>query len=85
MDIKPDQLGYSGHPEVEWPEIALKFTKAIDGVHSAICGTTSTVNAESNVAAVEKNPLRDEVVQKIRQAWQAARDADSDGDWSGQT
>ena len=27
MGIKPNELGYSGHPDVEWPEIALKFTR----------------------------------------------------------
>ena len=85
LDVKPNQLGYSGHPEVEWPEIALKFTVAIDGVHTAICGTTSTANAESNVAAVEKNPLREEVVQKLREAFNKARQNDKGGDWSGQT
>lgn len=85
MNIKPNQLGYSGHAEVEWPEIAIKFTVAIPGVHTAICGTTSTVNAESNVAAVGKNDLREEVVSKLREAFTQARKSDAGGDWSGQT
>ena len=85
MELSPHALGYHGHPEVEWPEIALKFTLAQEGVHTAICGTTSTTNAESNLAAVNKNPLREEVVAKIVDAFRRARAADADGDWSGQT
>ena len=42
MNISPVELGY-GHAEIEWPEIALKFTLAIEGVDAAIVGTTSTV------------------------------------------
>ena len=85
MNVTPHSLGYHGHPEIEWPEIALKFTLAHEGVHTAICGTTSQVNAESNLAAVQKNPLREEVVERLHAAFAAARDADPDGDWSGQT
>ncbi|MEM6458862.1 MAG: aldo/keto reductase [Planctomycetota bacterium] len=85
MGVTPRDLGYSGHPEVEWPEIALKFTLAHEGVHTAICGTTSLDNAESNVAVANQNPLREEVVARLREAFAAARDADPDGDWAGRT
>lgn len=85
MGLTPTDLGYSGHPEVEWPEIALKFTLAHAGVHSAICGTTSTANAEANVAAIEKNPLREEVVQRVMEAFDAAEAADEGGPWLGRT
>lgn len=85
MEVTPHDLGYHGHPEVEWPEIALKFTLAQAGVHTAICGTTSPDNAEQNVAVANKNPLREEVVAKLMAAFQQARDADAGGDWSGQT
>ena len=85
MGVKPNELGYSGHPDVEWPEIALKFTVGIDGVHTAICGTTSASNAESNVAAINKNGLREEVSTKLREAFNRARQMDAEGDWSGQT
>jgi len=85
MSVTPTDLGYHGHPEVEWPEIALKFTLALPGVHTAICGTTSTVNAESNLAAVNKNPLREEVVEKLKAAFAEAKTNDPTGDWLGQT
>ncbi|MEM1107571.1 MAG: aldo/keto reductase [Planctomycetota bacterium] len=85
MEVTPRDLGYHGHPEVEWPEIALKFTLALEGVHTAICGTTNLDNAEHNLAAANKNPLREEVVEKIKAAFAKARDNDPEGDWTGRT
>ena len=84
MNITPHELGYHGHTEVEWPEIALKFTLAIKGVDCAIVGTTSTVNAQANIDAVNKNPLREQVVQKLRQAFKDAESASGEN-WLGQT
>lgn len=83
MDITPVELGYHGHAEIEWPEIALKFTLAIQGVDAAIVGTTSTVNASANIAAVNKNALREQVVNKLRQAFKDAETASGD-EWLGQ-
>lgn len=83
MDISPVELGYHGHAEVEWPEIALKFTLAIAGVDAAIVGTTSTVNASANIEAVNKNPLREQAVAKLRQAFKDAERASGE-DWLGQ-
>ncbi len=84
MNITPVELGYHGHAEIEWPEIALKFTLAIKGVDAAIVGTTSTVNASANIEAVNKNPLREQVVQKLRKAFKDAESASGE-DWVGQT
>ena len=84
MAISPIDLGYHGHPEVEWPEIALKFTLAIEGVDTAIVGTTSTVNAQANIDAVAKNPMRDQAVQKLRDAFKEA-ERKSGETWVGQT
>ena len=83
MKISPHELGYFGHTEIEWPEIALKFTLAIPGVHAAIVGTTSTVNASANIDAVRKNPLRDEAVQKLQEAFRNA-EITSGEPWTGQ-
>ncbi|MEM7682365.1 MAG: aldo/keto reductase [Planctomycetota bacterium] len=82
MKVKPMDLGYSGHVELEWPEIALKFTLAIPGVHTAIVGTTHQTNAEANLAAVEKNPLREQAVQRLRQAFDRAQE-DAGEPWPG--
>ncbi|MEM1444987.1 MAG: aldo/keto reductase [Planctomycetota bacterium] len=84
MGVTPGDLGYSGHVEVEWPEIALKFTLAQEGVHTAICGTTSTNHAEINLQAAGKNPLRDQVVARLREAFKKA-EAASGETWLGQT
>ena len=81
--LTPDALGYSGHADIEWPEIALKYPLSLPGVHVAICGTTSTVHAEINLDAAGKNDLRDEVMRRIAEAYAAARDADG-GDWPAQ-
>lgn len=83
MNITPHELGYHGHTEIEWPEIALKFTLAIAGVDAAIVGTTSTVNAQANIDAVSKNPLREEAVQKLRKAFKDAERA-SGTPWLGE-
>ena len=83
MNVSPVELGYHGHAEIEWPEIALKFTLAIEGVDAAIVGTTSTVNATANIDAVRKNPLREQVVKKLRQAFKDAELASGE-DWLGQ-
>lgn len=88
MGVSPGDLGYSGHVEVEWPEIALKFTLAQPGVHTAICGTTSTVHAEINLQAAAKNPLRDQAVARLRDAFRSAQAADVEqggAPWLGQT
>jgi aryl-alcohol dehydrogenase-like predicted oxidoreductase len=84
MNITPVELGYHGHAEIEWPEIALKFTLALKGVDAAIVGTTSTVNATANIDAVRKNPLREQVVKKLRQAFKDAETASGE-QWLGQT
>ncbi|MEM6551497.1 MAG: aldo/keto reductase [Planctomycetota bacterium] len=84
MGVTPNQLGYSGHVELEWPEIALKFTLAIPGVHTAIVGTTDPHNAENNIESVQKNPLRQQVVDRLRDAFKQAQSAAGEP-WLGQT
>lgn len=86
MGVTPGDLGYSGHPEVEWPEIALKFTLAIQGVHTAIVGTTNEANAWANVQAVGGSPLREQAVQRLRDAFRKARAEGEAGEsWEGLT
>ena len=70
MKIQPQELGFSG-PE-DWPEIALRFTIWLSGVHTAIVGTTNKANVEKNIRAANKGPLPEETVQKIRNAFRRA-------------
>ena len=79
--LTPEALGHSGHPEVEWPDIALRFTLSQPGVHVAIAGTTSTVHTEMNLDAERKNDLREEAVDRIRAAFDSAEAADDADAW----
>jgi aryl-alcohol dehydrogenase-like predicted oxidoreductase len=83
MGVTPFELGYFGHADVEWPEIALKFTLAFDQVHTAVVGTTSRTNAKADLMAIAKNPLREQVVQKLRDAFTRAEQASGET-WPGQ-
>jgi len=83
MGVTPFELGYFGHADVEWPEIALKFTLAFPEIHSAIVGTTSRTNAKADLMAAAKNPLREQVVQKLRDAFTKAEQT-SGATWPGQ-
>ena len=68
-----------------WHETALRFTISVEGVHTAIIGTTSVHNAERNIAAAAKGMLPATIVSKLRRAFESARAGHADRDWSGQT
>jgi aryl-alcohol dehydrogenase-like predicted oxidoreductase len=70
LRLKPQDLGFEG--EKDWAEIALRFTLAQPGVHTAIIGTTNPENARLNIAAANKGPLPAEAVKKIRDAFKHA-------------
>ncbi len=60
-------------------ELALRFAVYCPGVSSAIVGTGSVANLERNVAIAERGPLPDDVVARVRQAFQR-----NDRGWMGQ-
>jgi len=84
MRITPADLGFEEDGAELWPEIALRFTLSQPGVHSAIIGTTNPDHTRANLAAAAKGPLREEVVQKLREAFGAA-ESSSGEKWGGQT
>ena len=84
MGVTPADLGYDGEPAAVWPEIALRFTLAQPGVHSAIVGTTNPAHVKANIAAAEKGPLPDDQVAALRSAFAAAESAAGEA-WTGQT
>ncbi len=84
MKLEARDLGFDGPAEQAWPEIALRFTIAQPGVHSAIIGTTNPDNARANLAHAAKGPLPEEAVRKIRDAFQRAQSS-SGARWDGQT
>lgn len=83
VGITPRDLGFEGHPEVEWPDIALRFALAQEGVHTAIVGTTSEVNARANLAAANRAPLPEDVQRRIREAFRHAEAQSDKKPWQG--
>lgn len=79
MAITPDDLGFPGDA---WPEIALRFTLSHPGLSCAIVGTTKPASVTANLAAAQKGPLPDDIVAKIRAAFQGAEAATGDA-WPG--
>ena len=84
MGITPADLGFDGEPAALWPRIALRFTLAQPGVHSALVGTTNLRNATENIAIAVEGPLGEQAVHKIRQAFQATQ-SQAGEDWLGLT
>jgi len=84
MKVTPAELGFDGDPRQVWPEIALRFTLSMEGVHTAIIGTTNPDHARANLAAAAKGPLPQEAVQGLREAFHAAESAAGET-WAGQT
>jgi len=82
MKPDPEDLGFTEAAGQVWPEVALRFTLSVAGVHTAIIGTTNPENARGNIAYAEKGPLSGDVVEKIRQAFNRASAGKS---WTGQT
>lgn len=60
--------------------IALRFTLAVEGVATAIVGTTKPGRWQQNSQYIDEGPLPDEEFEAIRERWkEKAR-----GDWTGQ-
>ena len=66
----------------DWAEAFLRFTLSIEGVHTAIVGTTRRESAVANIEAAAKGPLPADAVQAIRAAYHRA---DPDHAWEGLT
>ncbi len=82
MRLDPMDLGFGGEIDRIWPEMAMRFTLSLPGVHCAIIGTTNPDNALANIQYAAKGPLPHEAVRKIEEAFTVA---DPQGKWMGQT
>lgn len=60
---------------------SLRFTLAVDGVHTAIVGTTKPGRWKQNAELLQAGPLERERFQAIRSKWKAV----APPDWVGQT
>jgi aryl-alcohol dehydrogenase-like predicted oxidoreductase len=83
MNLRLTELGFSGDPQEDWPEVALRFTLAQPGVHTAIIGTTNPEHARANLAAAARGPLPDHVVSSLRAAFTSA-EAEAGESWPAQ-
>jgi aryl-alcohol dehydrogenase-like predicted oxidoreductase len=84
MNVSPADLGFEGDQRDAWPELALRFTLSLPGVHTAIIGTTNPDHARANLAAAAHGPLGQAVLQRIRDAFRSA-ESDSGEKWEGLT
>lgn len=82
MGLTLDALGFEGDPATVWPEVALRFTMSIPGVHTAIVGTTRVERVPTNIEVVHAGPLPQPVVDTIRKVF---REAPGSEDWEGLT
>lgn len=65
--------------DLPWDELALRYAVYSPGVDTAIVGTASIENLERNIILANRGPLPDELVARIRKAFQ-----DHDRNWVGQ-
>lgn len=83
MNLTPADLGFKGDAATAWPEIALRFTLSIPGVHTAIIGTTNRAHALQNLDMVSRGPLPEGAMTKLREAFDEAQAA-TGASWTAQ-
>ena len=79
-----DARALGADAENGWMELALRFALALPEAHVLSIGTTNPVNAEANLALLEKGPLAPAAVAIIRQTFREA-EARSGSTWPGLT
>ncbi|MCI0142223.1 aldo/keto reductase [Arthrobacter bambusae] len=55
--------------ELDWAELALRFTVYAPGVHTAIAGTAKLDHLRRNVSAASRGPLPAATLERIDRAW----------------
>lgn len=84
MGLRPAALGIEQEDtSAAFAELALRFVTSLDGVHTAIVGTSSMAHLRENLSALARGPLPPETVQAVRRAFTDARDQVNDA-WPGQ-
>ncbi len=76
MNFTPQTLGFDG----DWLELALRFTAWQEGVSVCITGSKNPDHIRQNIKVLQKGPLDEETVGKIRQLWTQ----NDNGSWEGQ-
>ena len=60
--------------DLDWAELALRFTAYAPGVDSAIVGTAHVEHLRSNLALAERGPLPADVLERLDQRWREIGD-----------
>ena len=63
----------------EWLDVALRFTAFTPGISTSIVGTTNLDHIKRNIEIVNKGPLPDDLVKRIRTTFK-----NNDQNWTGQ-
>ncbi len=73
--MKAMELDFGG----EWLDVALRFTAFTPGISTSIVGTTNLDHIKRNIEIVNKGPLPDDLVKRIRTTFK-----NNDQNWTGQ-
>jgi aryl-alcohol dehydrogenase-like predicted oxidoreductase len=65
--------------DLDWDELAIRFTAYTEGVTTCIAGSTNIENIKRNIRSVEKGPLDKGLVEQIRNKFKI-----NDNNWVGQ-
>jgi aryl-alcohol dehydrogenase-like predicted oxidoreductase len=65
--------------DMDWDELAIRFTAFTEGVSTCIAGSTNIENIKRNIGAVEKGPLEQNLTGQIRNKFKS-----NDQNWVGQ-
>jgi aryl-alcohol dehydrogenase-like predicted oxidoreductase len=63
----------------EWLDVALRFTAFTPGISTSTVGTTNLDHIKRNIEIINKGPLSEDIVKKIRAAFK-----NNDQNWTGQ-
>ena len=84
MGLDTAKMGFHGEANDAWPEIAIRFAAHVQGVHTAVAGSTNIANLRQLIEAVNRGPLEHAAVAYLSARFQQAQMAAGET-WQGQT
>lgn len=82
LDITDTGIDFTNDSNAAWCELFLRFTLSQSSVGTAIVGTTKRRHVQENITAVNRGPLSQAVVERLRHAFREAENSDT---WEGLT
>ncbi|NUQ01574.1 MAG: aldo/keto reductase [Armatimonadetes bacterium] len=83
MGLTLSDLGLD-ESQIDWSELALRFTLSQPGVHVAIVGTSNPEHVKRNLEIADREPLGQETIGRLRDAFRRAEAASGER-WTAQT